>query len=112
MFIGINLVSGVSSSIQTYDADWVEQQLQEKVSQVRGAVIFSQCGPSGSRATFFDRFVTAAQVFAKPILFLHGDGHTWTKDYPFPNALNVLRVEVEDGVPEEPVQITRICLYF
>jgi len=106
LFIGINLVSGVSSAIKNDDAAWVEQQFQEKVAQVRGAVIFSQCGPPG-KTTFFDRFVPAAQTFAKPILFLHGDGHTWIQDYPWPTtAPNVLRVEVDNGGDEEPVQVT------
>jgi hypothetical protein len=105
LFIGINLVSGISSSIMTNDADWVEQQLEQKVSQVRGAVIFSQSGPSSSRATFFDIFDPAAQTFAKPVLFIHGDGHEWMMDNPF-SASNVLRVQVDDGGSEAPVQIT------
>jgi hypothetical protein len=105
LFIGINLPSDVSVPIQTDDADWVEQQLEEKVSQVRGAVIFSQVGPGGGESTFFNRFVPAAQTFAKPVLFLHGSGHSWIMDHPF-SASNVLRVQVNDGGSEAPVQIT------
>ena len=108
LFVGINLVSGVSKEIQADDATWVEQQLGQKISEVRGAVIFSQCGPSssGARATFFSRFVTAAQTFNKPILFLHGDGHVWIEDYPWSTAPNVKRIQVTKGGSEEPLQVT------
>jgi hypothetical protein len=105
LFIGINLVSGVSSSIQNYDADWVEQQFTEKVSQVRGAVIFSQCGYGSSRSTFFDRLYPAAGNFAKPVLFMNGDRHVWELENPF-GVSNMMRIQVDNGGAEEPVQIT------
>jgi hypothetical protein len=105
LFIGINLVAGASDESMVDDADWVEQQFQQKASQVRGAVIFSQAGPKSSRDLFFDRFDLAAQNFARPVLFLHADGHAWIKDKPF-TAPNVLRVQTDNGGSEEPVQVT------
>jgi hypothetical protein len=106
LFIGINLVNGASDASMVDDADWVEQQLQQKVSQVRAAVVFGQEGPgSSSRDLFFDRFVPAAQSFGKSVLYLHGSGHSWIMDYPFA-ASNILRIQVDNGGSEEPVQIT------
>ncbi len=106
LFLGINLVGGSNStSIMQDDANWVSQQLQAKVSQVRGAVIFAQAGPGSNHSTFFNPFVTAAQSFAKPILYIHGDGHSWLLDHPF-TATNVTRVQVEQGGSELPVQVT------
>ncbi len=106
LFVGINLVGGTNdTNIMEDDADWVVQQLQTKVSQVRGAVIFAQAGPGSNHSTFFNPFVSAAQTFAKPILFIHGDGHSWLQDQPF-SASNVIRVQVEAGGGELPVQVT------
>jgi hypothetical protein len=106
LFLGINLVGGSNStSILQDDASWVSQQLQAKGSQVRGAVIFAQAGPGSNHSTFFDPFVTAAMKFAKPILYIHGDGHSWILDHPF-TATNITRVQVENGGDELPVQVT------
>ncbi len=106
LFIGINLVGGSNdTNILEDDADWVVQQLQTKASQVRGAVIFAQAGPGSNHSTFFNPFVSAAQTFAKPILYIHGDGHSWVQDQPF-SANNVIRVQVEAGGSELPVQVT------
>jgi len=112
LFIGINLVGGTVHDWDEWnarmqdDADWVSQQFQGKVSQVRAAVVFAQAGPHWKRDLFFNQFRPAAAVFAKPVLFIHGDGHTWIQDYPFPEP-NILRVQVDDGGPLVlPVQVT------
>jgi VCBS repeat-containing protein len=104
LFIGIHLVGGSnSSSILQRDADWVEQQFTSKVASVRGAVIFSQAGPGGN-SLFFNAFEDAAAAFGKPILFIHGDGHSWKLDHPFSEP-NVLRVQIDRG-DGPPVQVT------
>ena len=104
LFVGIHLVGGSNSSrILQNDANWVTQQFSDHVADVRGAVVFSQAGPGGN-STFFNAFETAAGNFARPILFIHGDGHSWKKDYPF-SASNVLRVQIERG-DQPPVQVT------
>jgi hypothetical protein len=73
---------------------------------VRAAVIFSQDGPGDSdQSPFFTPFRAAAATFGKPVLFLHGDGHTWIMDHPWPEP-NILRVQVNNGGDEDPVQVT------
>jgi hypothetical protein len=106
LFIGIDQfgASGTSKSAQNQNADWVDQQFQAKVSQVRAAVVFAQAGPGG-QGTFFDRFVQSAAAFAKPVLFLHGDGHEWILDNPWPLS-NTLRLQVDNGAAEDPVEVT------
>jgi VCBS repeat-containing protein len=105
LFIGINLVGGSNaSSVQNDDATWASQQLSGKKALVRGAVIFAQAGP-GSGSTFFNQFVAAATSFGKPILYIHGDGHSWILDHPF-SASNVTRVQVDNGGAALPVQVT------
>lgn len=109
LFAGINLVGGSQDPAQwdlrlQQDADWVRHQLETKRAQVRAAVVFAQAGPKPNRVPFFDAFELAAATFGKPILFLHGDGHSWIQDRPFAPA-NVLRVQVDRGT-EPPVQVT------
>jgi hypothetical protein len=110
LFVGINLPGGSTppggwSPLLQHDADWVGSQLGGQQAAVRAAVIFAHAGPGQSKhATFFDQFVPDAADFAKPILYLHGDGHTWRMDRPF-TAQNVLRVQLERGT-KPPVEVT------
>jgi len=101
--VGVNLSYG-GSSAQQQAADWVKQQLEAKILQVRAAVIFAHYSP-GHSTTFSTPFRQAAAVFGKPILFLHGHGHSWSTNYPFPE-LNILRVQVDNGAGEDPVEVT------
>ncbi|HEY3216270.1 MAG TPA: Ig-like domain-containing protein, partial [Candidatus Eisenbacteria bacterium] len=107
LFCGINLVGGTNDSqILEDDANWVTQQLQAKKPNVRAAVVFAQAGPGSNHSIFFDPFTTAASSFAKPILYLHGDGHSWLMDRPLSGAQNVLRVQVERAGNSPPLQVT------
>jgi flagellar hook assembly protein FlgD len=107
LFIGINLVSGGppgAQQIRQQDADWVSQQLQAKGSLVRAAVVFAQAGPESGQILFFDQFRQAASAFGKPVLYVHGDGHSWIQDNPWPEN-NILRIQVERGT-KPPIQVT------
>jgi hypothetical protein len=110
LFIGINLVGGRVQDQAEWnlrmqqDADWIEAQLAAHGGEARGAVVFAQAGPDSKRTLFFDQFVDAAAAFAKPVLFLHGDGHEWLVDRPF-SASNVLRVQLPRG-RNAPLQVT------
>ena len=103
LIIGVNLAYG-GSSAQQQAANWVTEQFEAKVSEVRAAAIFAHYTP-GNFSTFSTPFRKAAAKFAKPILFLHGHGHAWTTSYPFPEK-NIFRVQVNKGVAEDPVQVT------
>ena len=103
LFIGINLAYG-GSAAQQQAADWVRQQLEAKVSTVRAAAVFAHYSP-GNFSTFSTPFRQAAAAFGKPILFLHGHGHSWSTSYPFPEK-NILRVQVDNGGAEDPVEVT------
>jgi len=112
LFVGINLVGGRVHSQNEWntrmqqDADWVDFQFQNKKSQVRAAVVFAQAGPDNSnRDLFFNQFRASAAAFAKPVLFMQGDGHSWKNDKPFPEQ-NITRVQVNNGGEEDPVQVT------
>ena len=102
LFIGIDLSGGPMPV--THEANWVKQQLQAKGAQVRAAVIFSHFPPN-ENTTFSTPFRQAAVTFNKPILFLHGHGHSWSVGYPFPEK-NILKIQVSKGASEDPVQFT------
>jgi len=102
LFVGINMVGG--SSPYQLDADWITQQFEANVAQVRAAVILSHLAPDKS-TTFSTPFRQAAATFAKPVLFLHGHGHAWSTSYPFPEP-NIFRVQVDNGAAEDPVEVT------
>jgi len=103
LVIGVNLSYG-GSSAQQQAADWATQQFEAKASQVRAAVVFAHYSP-GNYSVFSTPFRQAAATFAKPILFVHGHGHSWSTSYPFPEK-NIFRVQVAKGVAEDPVQVT------
>jgi len=103
LFIGINLVYGGDSAVEQAAA-WVQQQLEAKVSQVRAAVIFSHFDPNRN-SKFSTPFRRAAGAFDKPVLFAHGHGHAWSVKTPFPEK-NILRVQVNKGSAEDPVEVT------
>ena len=102
LFVGINNVGG--SSPYQQDAQWTVQQLQTQGSQARAAVILSHADPERS-TVFSTPFRAAAAAFGKPVLFLNGHGHLWSLGYPFPEK-NILRVQVDNGAAEEPIQVT------
>ncbi len=108
LFIGINKVAGGlgGGEEQTrlqQDADWITYQFQTKGSAVRAAVIFAQ---AYSSSPLTSQLSAAAGAFAKPVLYIHGDGHSWTQDFPF-SAPNIMRIEVNRGTASDPpVQIT------
>jgi hypothetical protein len=111
LFVGINLEGGSVHDDDEWDlrmqqdVDWIVQQFQSRGSQVRAAVIFAQAGPDDdNRDLFFDQFDPAAGLFGKPVLFMHGDGHSWIMNRPFLSQ-NVLRVQIERG-SKPPVQVT------
>lgn len=105
LFIGLNLVGGSNeNAVMQDDANWVEQQLVTQAPFVRAAVLFAQAGPGSGRDLFFDQFEPDAVAFGKPVLFIHGDGHSWIDDYPFA-APNVRRIQVERG-DEPPILVT------
>jgi hypothetical protein len=102
LFVGLNLVGGSVQSQSEWNtrlqqnADWVEQKLAQYGSAVRALVVFGHAGPSSNRALFFDQFRADAGSWGKPVLYAHGDGHSWILDKPF-SRKNILRVQVPQG---------------
>jgi hypothetical protein len=111
LFVGLNLVGGRVHDPQEWKSrhrdnlDWTTDAIKQHGKQVHAMVILAHANPQPSHDDFFKPLVTAAQQFAKPILYLHGDGHRWIKDQPW-EAKNILRVQVDQGGKAPPLKIT------
>jgi hypothetical protein len=111
IFVGINLVGGLVHDA----AEWktrhalnlalIEETLRQHGAEATSMVVFAHAKPGPNHADFVEGFSDAAARFAKPVLFLHGDGHRWIQDHPFP-AKNVMRVQVDQGSLAPPILVT------
>jgi len=113
LFIGVNVLGG-----KVHDAgewrnrhlvclNWVKAQFAGHGAAAKAVVVFAHARPSPTQIDFFEPFSVAAGELGKPVLLLHGDGHLWIHDRPFP-AKNVLRVQVDQGRLGPPVRVT-VC---
>ncbi len=89
---------------------WLEGAIRlAEGTDKRGLALFAQADPwvasrDGVYEAFKAQVAAGAKRLAKPVLFVHGDSHTYISDRPFRDGLgasvgNVLRVEV----PGSPV---------
>ncbi|MGB4709349.1 MAG: hypothetical protein WBH28_12845 [Fuerstiella sp.] len=111
LFVGLNIVGGrVHDAAEwkqrhTECLTWIRRNLSRFGSQVSSMVILGHAKPAAKHDDFFNPFQDDATQFKKPILYLHGDGHSWIHDHPFA-AKNILRVQVDQGGKAQPVRIT------
>jgi len=104
LFLGLNFVSGGPKSVTQADADWVNAQFGAYGGSVRAAVLLAQKEPGG---VLFDAVKSRGRAFAKPVLYMHGNGHSWKVDTSFFGESNMLRVQVARGTASHPpVQVT------
>lgn len=113
LFIGINLVgSSVHDSREwqtrlTDNGNWVKKLMEEQKDKVFVAVIFGhanivELGPEKFEV-FTEAFRAASKAFNKPVLFVHGDGHFWFQNKPWPEK-NISRLQIDGGI--KAVKIT------
>ncbi|MGB5894359.1 MAG: hypothetical protein WBG58_09285 [Ignavibacteriaceae bacterium] len=111
LIIGLNLVGGlVHDSLEwksrhLQNADWVETQFNKSKDDVRAAVIFAQANLDEKHISFTERFQEYCCEFKKPVIFIHGDGHTWLYDNPWLEP-NLIRIQVDNGGIAPPLKVT------
>lgn len=124
LFAGINLVGGKVHDWQEWETrirdnrQWLETQFRLHAGETQAAVIFTHANPGKTEAGRFIynknafqpliEYLDAASEtdYPKPILFVHGDGHKWIQDNPFPTAGDrITRVQVTQGGLEAPLKI-------
>ena len=111
LLIGINLVGGAVhdeaewSSMMNDAASWTKVQLEENQSKVYSAVVFAQAHLKDKHGPFTKPFLQNCKAFIKPVLFLHGDGHSWENVKQWKEE-NITRVQVDKGGIALPLQVT------
>lgn len=111
LFVGVHVVGGRVHDQAEWDrrhaegVNWLQTQIKSHGKDARAMVVMGHATPTKKHAAFFDGMTGIAKTWAKPILYIHGDGHTWKKDRPF-KADNILRVQVDAGGKAPPVRVT------
>ncbi|MDA0347904.1 MAG: hypothetical protein O3C43_03575 [Verrucomicrobia bacterium] len=122
LFIGINMVGGKVHDWKEWesriedDRQWIETQFKRHSRDCNAAVIFTHANPGAKVGGTFElkihafgpviEYLDKETDFAKPILLIHGDGHKWIEDHPFPTAGDrITRVQVTAGGLEAPLQV-------
>lgn len=111
LFIGLNLVGGrIHDPVEwkqrhADNLNWVRSNLRRFGNEVSSLVIFGHAKPVKIHNDFFEPFIEDAITFKKPILYIHGDGHSWIYDRPFA-AKNLLRIQVDQGGIAPPLKVT------
>ena len=111
LFVGVNLVGKPVHDPEEWrrrhaqNLAWTRRAMQQHGDAVSQVIIFGHASPIRHHVDFFDGLVEEAAKLAKPVLYLHGDGHYWLRDYPFA-AQNIERVQVDQGAIAPPVIVT------
>ncbi len=111
-YIGINLPEGkVHDEIEwkkriTDNGEWIQHSLRS--SNARAAVILAHAPADVFNGQLLDSLQKSAIEFAKPVLFLHANGHRWfyRKSLVAPNITHLQLNKIYDEAPYyPPVQI-------
>jgi hypothetical protein len=111
LMIGINMVGGEVKDPAAWNARhviaaaWAVEQLKARGASARAAVIFGQAKPKPHHEDFFAPVIEAAKAFARPVMYLHGDGHKYEVE-PNWRAANITRVQVDQVEKARPLLIT------
>lgn len=111
LFLGINLVGGRVHDPAEWtlrhqqNTEWTKANFARCGKSIRAAVIFGHANPQPIHDDFFKALSAQARYFGKPVLYLHGDGHSWIHDKPFA-AKNIQRVQVDQGGKAPPLRVT------
>ena len=112
LFLGLNKVGGRVHDAEEWqrrhrhNAQWISTQMEQSHAAVHSAVILAQDGPEKPDEELLVSFRASAIKFARPVLWLHADGHKWfvkTNEWA-PNIWHVQTDVVSTKFP--PVQVT------
>ncbi|MFC2139704.1 hypothetical protein ACFLR4_03490 [Bacteroidota bacterium] len=110
LFIGINLVGGLIHDSTEWkerhnnNAHWIDLHFSEYKEKVGAAVIVAQANPNEKHVDFMTKFLVSAEQFAKPIIFIHGDGHEWIYEESWLKP-NIIRIQVDKGGIAPPLKV-------
>jgi len=110
LIIGLNMVGGTNTQVGNWNqrlqdnANWVNQQFQEKGSQVRAAVVFGH-SLRANDTLFETQFLQSVSSFGKRVLYVMGEHHTYSLRDPY-KVNNLAKVIVDHGAIALPLQVT------
>lgn len=108
------------SDQQEWDARLIEQALWTaklmsahtggdlSVEQVTTVVIFGHASPSPSHTLFFSPlayFLRNELAHNVSVLYMNGNGHFWSYDFPFLGHTQLIRIQLTGGTSEPPLQV-------
>ena len=111
LMIGVNMVGGNMKDAAEWharhlaDAEWVKQNFAKHGGEARAAVIFAQARPKEPQEDFFAIAIEDVKTFAKPVMYLHGDGHKYEVEAGW-RVPNLTRVQVDQVAKARPLMIT------
>ena len=111
LFVGVNVVGGKVHDKDEWrrrhaeDLSWIQQNLDRFGEDCHTLVIFGHALPTPRHLDLFGPLTTRIANWGKPALYIHGDGHRWIQDHPFPNAPNLLRIQVDQGGIAPPLAL-------
>ncbi len=119
LFFGLNLVGGRVHHGKDWKErltdlyEWVKVLVDSKVlsnqPEADSVVIFGHADPSRDHDDFFDPltdYLKEDLVSDVPFLYLNGDSHVWNYKEQFYRQPNFLRMQVEGGTREPPLQVS------
>jgi len=113
LLIGVNLVGGRVHDRdeweirQEQDVKWLQEQFDAAGADVSSAVVLGHAFPKAdSRQRFEKGFLKVAKKFARPLVYIHGDGHKWTNDRPWKKHPEIQRIQVDQGGSAPPLLVT------
>lgn len=114
LFIGLNIVGGKIHDQEewnlrlTQNGDWYQRLVTKHGSFAKAIVVFGHANivdfDPEKYDLFTNKFREVSAKYNKPVLYLHGDGHTWIKNRPW-DEKNILRVQVDEGGQILQVQV-------
>ena len=113
LVIGINIVGGTILDKDEWktrhkgNVKWIETSLDHanQTGSVSSMIVLGHARPTDDHDDFFKPFAKLADKFDKPVLYLHGDGHSWEYKKEWKKK-NITRVQVDQGSKGPPVLVT------
>ena len=82
-----------------------DEPIPKQIDDVSSMIVLGHAHPTDDHDDFFKPFVKLADKFDKPVLYLHGDGHSWEHKKGWKKK-NLIRVQVDQGIKGPPVLVT------
>jgi hypothetical protein len=115
LIFGLNIVGGRVHDRDEWDrrlsaeVDWIKSVTSANIPMnAAGIIILAHAKPTPAHSIFFDglkAFIKDDLANEIPVLYLHGDGHSYFYNHYFLNEDNALQIQHEGGVRDPVLKI-------